>query len=40
MKVHRRAENVYRRMVFCRTEEGASAVSGSKVLVMFVKLGS
>jgi len=40
MKVHRLAENIYRRMVFCRTDEGMSAVSGSEVLVMFVKLGS
>jgi hypothetical protein len=38
--VHRLAENIYRRMVFCRTEEGVSVVSGSKVSVIFVKLES
>lgn len=42
IKVHRHAENIYiyRRVVFCRTEEGVCVVSGSEVLVIFVKLDS
>jgi hypothetical protein len=40
MKVYRRVENIYRTMVFCRTDEGVSAVSVSEVLVMIVILDS
>jgi len=39
MKVHRLAENIYRRTVYCRTEERVSFASGSEVgVVMFVTL--
>jgi hypothetical protein len=40
MRVYRLAENIHRRMPYCRTEVRVSAVSGSEVLVMFVTFDS